>query len=245
MSQVQQAEKVKVRKAEARGHANYGWLDTHHTFSFAYYFDPEYMGFRSLRVINEDRVTPGDGFGTHGHRDMEIITYVLEGALEHKDTIGDGGILYPGDVQHMSTGTGIMHSEYNHSRSENVHFLQIWLQPKVKGIKPVYDQRSFEIAKNSGKLNLVVARDGRDGALKVNQDVDLFASALKQGDRISYSFPANRYGWVQVARGEVDIEVDNDEKLSLKAGDGVALSEIKEVAISTNSNGEILLFDLA
>ena len=245
MSQVQQAEKVKVRKAEARGHANYGWLDTHHTFSFAYYFDPEYMGFRSLRVINEDRVTPGDGFGTHGHRDMEIITYVLEGALEHKDTIGDGGILYPGDVQHMSTGTGIMHSEYNHSRSENVHFLQIWLQPKVKGIKPVYDQRSFEIAKNSGKLNLVVARDGRDGALKVNQDVDLFASALKQGDRISYSFPANRYGWVQVARGEVDVEVDTYEKFSLKAGDGVALSEVKELSISTESNGEILLFDLA
>ncbi|MGD1699618.1 pirin family protein [Dapis sp. BLCC M229] len=245
MSQLQQVEKVKVRKAEARGHANYGWLNTHHTFSFAGYFDREYMGFRSLRVINEDRVTPGDGFGTHGHRDMEIITYVLAGALEHRDSIGKGGVLYPGDVQHMSTGTGIMHSEYNHSRSENVHFLQIWLQPNSKGLKPTYNQRSFDIAKNSGKLNLVVAKDGRDEALKVNQDVDLFAGALKQGDRISYAFPANRYGWVQVARGEVDIEVDTDEKLSLKAGDGVALSEIKEVSISTNSNGEILLFDLA
>ncbi len=253
MSQLQQVEKVKVRKAEARGHANYGWLDTNHTFSFAYYFDREYMGFRSLRVINEDRVTPGNGFGTHGHRDMEIITYVLAGALEHKDSAGHVGVLKPGDVQHMSTGTGIMHSEYNQSKhseynqskSEDVHFLQIWLLPNSKGLKPTYNQRSFDIAENSGKLNLVVAKDGRDEALKVNQDVDLFAGALKEGDSISYSFQANRYGWIQVARGEVDIEVDTDEKLSLKAGDGVALSEIKEVSISTQSNGEILLFDLA
>lgn len=245
MPQLQQVDKIKVRKAEARGHANYGWLDTNHTFSFAYYYDPQYMGFRSLRVINEDRVTPGDGFGTHGHRDMEIITYVLGGALEHKDSAGHVGVLKPGDVQHMSTGTGIMHSEYNQSKSEDVHFLQIWLMPNSKGLKPTYNQRSFEIEKNSGKLNLVVARDGRDGALKVNQDVDLFAGALKEGDRISYSFGADRYGWLQVARGEVDIEVDTDDQFSLKAGDGVALSEIKEVSISTKSNGEILLFDLA
>ena len=245
MSQLQQVEKVKVRKAEARGHANYGWLDTNHTFSFAYYFDPEYMGFRSLRVINEDRVTPGDGFGTHGHRDMEIITYVLAGALEHQDSAGHVGVLKPGDVQHMSTGTGIMHSEYNQSKSEDVHFLQIWLMPNSKGLKPTYNQRSFEIEKNSGKLNLVAAKDGRDEALKVNQDVDLFAGALKEGDRISYSFGADRYGWLQVARGEVDIEVDTDDQFSLKAGDGVALSEIKEISISTKSNGEILLFDLA
>ncbi|MGD1805890.1 pirin family protein [Dapis sp. BLCC M126] len=245
MSQLQQVEKVKVRKAEARGHANYGWLDTHHTFSFAYYFDREHMGFRSLRVINEDRVTPGDGFGTHGHRDMEIITYVLGGALEHKDSAGHVGVLKPGDVQHMSTGTGIMHSEYNHSKSEDVHFLQIWLLPNSKGLKPTYNQRSFDIEKKPGKLNLVVAKDGRDKALKVNQDVDLFAGALKEGDSISYSFQTNRYGWIQVARGEVDIQVDTDEKLSLKAGDGVALSEIKDISISTQSNGEILLFDLA
>ena len=240
MSQVQQVERVKVRKAEERGHANYGWLDTHHTFSFAYYFDREYMGFRSLRVINEDRVTPGDGFGTHGHRDMEIITYVLEGGLEHKDTIGKGGVIYRGDVQHMSAGTGIMHSEYNHSKSENVHFLQIWLLPNSKGLKPTYDQRSFDIEKNSGKLNLVVAKDGRDGALKVNQDVDLFAGALKEGDRFSYSFQAERYGWVQVARGEIDLN-----NLSLKAGDGAALMEINDVDITANSDAEILLFDLA
>ncbi|MEB3339219.1 pirin family protein [Okeania sp.] len=245
MSQLQQVENVKIRKAEARGHANYGWLDTHHTFSFAYYFDPEYMGFRSLRVINEDTVTPGDGFGTHGHRDMEIITYVLDGALEHKDTIGEGGVLYRGDIQHITAGTGIMHSEYNHSKSENVHFLQIWIQPNSKGLKPTYNQHSFEVEKNSGKLNLVVAKDGRNSAIKVNQDVDLFASVLKDGDSIDYAFENNRYGWIQVARGEVDIEVDNNDKFSLKAGDGVALSEIKKVSISTTSNGEILLFDLA
>ncbi|MDJ0514998.1 MAG: pirin family protein [Trichodesmium sp. MO_231.B1] len=245
MSQLQQVEKVKVRKAEARGHANYGWLNTHHTFSFADYFDREYMGFRSLRVINEDRVSPGNGFGTHGHRDMEIITYVLAGALEHKDSAGHIGVLKPGDVQHMSTGTGIMHSEYNHSKSEDVHFLQIWLLPNSQGLKPTYNQRSFDIAKNSGKLNLVVAKGGRDEALKVNQDVDLFAGALKEGDRLSYSFQADRYGWVQVARGEVDIQVDTNNKFSLKTGDGVALSEIQEVSISTKLNGEILLFDLA
>lgn len=244
MVQLQEVEKVKVRKGTERGGANHGWLNTKHTFSFANYFDPKHMGFRCLRVINEDTVTPGNGFGTHGHRDMEIITYVLEGSLEHKDTIGQGGVLSPGDVQHMSAGTGIMHSEYNHSTSENVHFLQIWLLPKANAVKPVYHQSSFNIEKNSGKLNLVVAVDGRDGALKVNQDVDLFASVLREGDRISYSFKDNRYGWVQVARGEVDIEVDTNNKLSLNAGDGVALSEIQNISISTKSNGEILLFDL-
>lgn len=231
---------ISIRKAEARGHANHGWLDSYHTFSFANYFDREYMGFRSLRVINEDRVSPSNGFGTHGHRDMEIITYVLEGALEHKDSGGNGALLYPGEVQHMSTGTGIMHSEYNHSKSEEVHFLQIWLLPNSRGLKPRYNQRSFDIEKNSGKLNLVVAKDGRNGALKVNQDVDLFAGVLKEGDRFSYCFNSDRYGWVQVARGEIDL---ND--LSLKAGDGAALSEINDVSITAKSDAEILLFDLA
>ncbi|NES79709.1 MULTISPECIES: pirin family protein [Okeania] len=231
---------ISIRKAEARGHANYGWLDTHHTFSFANYFDREYMGFRSLRVINEDRVSPSNGFGTHGHRDMEIITYVLEGALEHQDSTGNGAVLYPGEVQHMSTGTGIMHSEYNYSKSEEVHFLQIWLLPNYRGLKPTYSQGYFDIEKNSGKLNLIVAKDGRNGALKINQDVDLFAGVLKQGDRFSYSFDAERYGWVQVARGEIDL---ND--LSLKAGDGAALSEINDVYITAKSDAEILLFDLA
>ncbi|NEP90377.1 MAG: pirin family protein [Okeania sp. SIO2C2] len=231
---------IYIRKAEARGHANYGWLDTHHTFSFVNYFDREYMGFRSLRVINEDRVSPNNGFGTHGHRDMEIITYVLEGALEHQDSAGNGAVLYPGEVQHMSTGTGIMHSEYNHSKSEEVHFLQIWLLPNSRSLKPTYNQRYFDIEKNSGKLNLIVAKDGRNGALKINQDVDLFAGVLKEGDRFSYSFDAERYGWVQVARGEIDL---ND--LSLKAGDGAALSEINDVYITAKSDAEILLFDLA
>lgn len=245
MFQLQQVENVKIRKAEARGHANYGWLDSRHTFSFANYYDPQHMGFRSLRVINEDRVTGGNGFGTHPHRDMEIITYILDGALEHRDTIGEGGVIYRGDVQHMSAGTGVMHSEYNHSKSENVHFLQIWIQPNSRGLKPTHNQVSLEVEKNTGKLNLVVAKDGRDGAVKVNQDMDLFAGALKESDEISYAFAANRYGWIQVARGEVDIEVDNKKKFSLKTGDGVALSEVKEVSISTKSNGEILLFDLA
>ncbi|NEN91131.1 MAG: pirin family protein [Okeania sp. SIO3H1] len=231
---------ISIRKAEARGHANHGWLDSYHTFSFANYFDREYMGFRSLRVINEDRVSPSNGFGTHGHRDMEIITYVLEGALEHKDSTGNTAVLYPGEVQHMSTGTGIMHSEYNYSKSEEVHFLQIWLLPNYRGLKPTYNQRYFDIEKNSGKLNLIVAKDGRNSALKINQDVDLFAGVLKEGDRFSYSFDSERYGWVQVARGEIDL---ND--LSLKAGDGAALSEVNDVYITAKSDAEILLFDLA
>lgn len=232
--------KIDVRKATERGHANYGWLDTHHTFSFAYYFDREYMGFHSLRVINEDKVSPGNGFGTHGHRDMEIITYVLAGALEHKDSAGHVGVLKPGDVQHMSAGTGIMHSEYNHSKSDEVHFLQIWLQPNARGLKPTYNQKSFDLAKNSGKLHLVVAKDGRNGSLKVNQDVDLFAGVLQEGDRYSYSLESERYGWVQVARGEIDLN-----GFSLTAGDGAALTEVNDVSILAKSNAEILLFDLA
>ncbi|MDJ0554529.1 MAG: pirin family protein [Microcoleaceae cyanobacterium MO_207.B10] len=231
---------ISLRKAQARGHANYGWLNTYHTFSFANYFDPQYMGFRSLRVINEDTVSPGKGFGTHGHRDMEIITYVLEGALEHKDSFGNGAVLHPGEVQHMSAGTGIMHSEYNHSKSDPVHFLQIWLLPDTKGIKPTYDQEAFDIAKNSGQLKLVAAKDGRNGAIKVNQDVDLFAGILKKGDSISYSLASNRHGWIQVARGEINLN-----ELSVEVGDGVALSDINEITIEARSDAEILLFDLA
>ena len=231
---------ISLRKAQARGHANYGWLNTYHTFSFANYFDSEYMGFRSLRVINEDTVSPGGGFGTHGHRDMEIITYVLEGALEHKDSTGNGAVLHPGEVQHMSAGTGIMHSEYNHSKSEPVHFLQIWLLPDTKGLKPTYDQRAFDIAQNSGNLKLVAAKDGKNGAIKVNQDVDLFAGVLKKGDLISYSLASNRHGWIQVARGEINLN-----ELPLEAGDGVALSDVADVTIEAHSDAEILFFDLA
>lgn len=231
---------ISLRKAQERGHANYGWLNTYHTFSFANYFDPQYMGFRSLRVINEDTVSPGGGFGAHGHRDMEIITYVLEGALEHKDSAGHSAVLYPGEVQHMSTGTGIMHSEYNHSKSEAVHFLQIWLLPDTKGLKPKYDQRTFDISANSGKLRLVAGKDGKNGAIKVNQDVDLFAGVLKKGDRISYSLASNRHGWIQVARGGINLN-----GLALEVGDGAALSEVSDIAIEASSDAEILLFDLA
>ncbi|MGB3510032.1 MAG: pirin family protein [Microcoleaceae cyanobacterium] len=231
---------ISLRKAQARGHANHGWLNTYHTFSFANYFDPQHMGFRSLRVINEDTVSPRQGFGTHGHRDMEIITYVLEGGLEHKDSVGNGAVLHPGEVQHISAGTGIMHSEYNHSKSEPVHFLQIWLLPDTKGLKPSYGQRAFDLRQNSGKLTLVAAKDGRNGALKVNQDVNLFAGILKKSDQISYSLPSNRHGWIQVARGEINLN-----GLFLEVGDGAALSDVNDVSIEANSDAEILLFDLA
>jgi redox-sensitive bicupin YhaK (pirin superfamily) len=169
---------ITIRKAKERGHANHGWLNTYHTFSFANYYDPKHMGFRSLRVINEDRVSPGNGFGTHGHRDMEIITYVLEGALEHKDSIGTGSVIERGDVQRMSAGTGIRHSEFNHSKTEPVHFLQIWLLPETEGLPPSYEQQNFSPAKTPGKLQLVAARDGREGAVTVHQDVDLYAAVL-------------------------------------------------------------------
>lgn len=231
---------ISIRKAEERGHADHGRLNTYHTFSFANYFNSQYMGFRSLRVINEDRVSPGAGFGTHGHREQEIITYVLEGALEHKDSEGNGAVISPGEVQHMSAGTGIMHSEYNHSKSEQVHFLQIWLMPNDRGLKPTYNQRYFDLAKNSGNLNLVVAKDGRDNSIKVNQDVDLFASALKKGDRLSYSLQSERYAWLQVARGEIELNGS-----SLNPGDGAAVSEINDFSITAHSDAEILLFDLA
>ncbi|MBE9125938.1 MULTISPECIES: pirin family protein [unclassified Coleofasciculus] len=230
---------IKLRKAQERGHANHGWLDTYHTFSFANYYDPNYMGFRSLRVINEDRVSPGKGFGTHGHRDMEIITYVLEGALEHKDNIGNGSVIYPGDVQRMSAGTGILHSEFNHSQSESVHLLQIWLLPKTTGISPSYEQHNFGLAKNPGQLRLIAAPDGRDGAVTVHQDVNLYAAILLKGDRISHSLQPQRHAWVQVARGAVTLN-----GLSLEQGHGAAISDETDLAIAATEDAEILLFDL-
>lgn len=230
---------ITIRKAEARGHANHGWLDTYHTFSFANYYDPNHMGFQALRVINEDRVSPGAGFGTHGHRDMEIITYVLEGALEHKDSIGNGSVMQPGDVQRMSAGTGILHSEFNHSHTESVHLLQIWLLPEKRGIAPSYEQHNFGIAKTPGELRLVAARDGRDGALTVHQDVDLYAAVLQKGDRVARSLNPNRHAWVQVARGSVNLN-----GLPLTQGDGAAISEETEIALEATTDAEILLFDL-
>ncbi len=229
-----------IRKAEDRGHANHGWLNTYHTFSFANYYEPKHMGFRALRVINEDRVSPGNGFGTHGHKNMEIITYVLEGALEHKDSIGTGSVIQPGEVQRMSAGTGILHSEFNHSKSESVHFLQIWLLPEKEGLPPSYEQRNFSPAKTPGKLHLVAARDGRDAAVTVHQDVDLYAAVLEPGDRVSHSLQPQRHAWVQVARGAITLN-----GLSLDKGDGAAISEETDVVIEATTDAEILLFDLA
>lgn len=228
-----------IRKAEARGHANHSWLDSYHTFSFANYYDPSYMGFRALRVINEDRVIGGAGFGTHGHRDMEIITYVLEGSLEHKDSIGTGSIIQPGDVQRMSAGTGIRHSEFNHSETESVHLLQIWLLPETEGIAPSYEQRDFELAKTPGNLRLVAAPNGREGALTVHQDVNLYAAVLEPGNRISHTLQPQRHAWVQVARGAVTLN-----GLPLDKGDGVAISDETDVEIEATTDAEILLFDL-
>jgi redox-sensitive bicupin YhaK (pirin superfamily) len=231
---------IAIRKAEERGQANHGWLNTSHTFSFADYYDANYLGFRSLRVINEDRVIPGAGFGTHGHRDMEIITYVLKGALEHKDSIGNGSIIKPGDVQRMSAGTGILHSEFNHSQTELVHFLQIWILPNQKGLTPGYEQKNLSQLKTSGKLQLIAAPGGQDGAVTVHQDVFLFAGILEPGTAIAYSLKPQRYAWIQVARGAITLN-----GFPLKSGDGAAISEETQIEIDSLQESEILLFDLA
>lgn len=230
---------ITIRKAEDRGHANHGWLNTYHTFSFANYHNPKQMGFRSLRVINEDTVSPGAGFGTHGHRDMEIITYVLKGALEHKDSLGTGSIIKPGEVQRMSAGVGITHSEYNHSQTDPVHLLQIWLLPEANGLPASYEQRAFEHAKNPGKLHLVAAKDGREGSVTVHQDVDLYAVVLEPNQQVAYTLHPQRHAWIQVARGEVRLN-----GLPLLQGDGAAISE-ENLVIEATTDAEILLFDLA
>lgn len=231
---------ITLRPSHERGHANHGWLDTYHTFSFGEYYDPGHMGFRHLRVINEDRVQPGTGFGTHSHRDMEILTYVLEGELEHKDSMGNGSVIRPGELQRMSAGTGVTHSEHNHSKSEPVHLLQIWIVPERKGLKPGYEQRSFPIEEKRGQLRLIAARDGRGGAVTVHQDVDLFAALLDRGERVTHRLNPGRHAWVQVARGAVMLN-----GVSLKAGDGAAISEEEPLEVSASELSEILLFDLA
>ncbi len=232
---------LKIRPAQDRGIANLGWLDSRHSFSFGEYHDPNHMGFADLRVINEDRVAPGKGFGTHGHRDMEIVTYVLEGTLEHKDSIGTGSIIRPGDVQRMSAGTGIQHSEFNASTSEPVHLLQIWILPEEKGIEPGYEQKNFAVAEKQGKLRLVGSRDGRDGSITIHQNVDLYAAALLEGESVSYTFRPRRVGWLQVARGEVQL---ND--LSLSSGDGVAIAQESLITLQgVAQEAEVLLFDMA
>ncbi len=230
---------ITLRPGNERGHANHGWLDSYHTFSFANYYDPQHMGFRDLRVINEDWIAASGGFGAHSHRDMEIITYVLEGALEHKDSLGTGAIIKPGDAQRMSAGTGITHSEFNNSKTNPVHLLQIWILPDTKGITPSYEQRNFPLEEKLGKLRLIAAKDGRNGAVKIHQDVDLYTSVLRKSDRVAYNLKPNRYAWLQVASGEIEV---ND--LALNAGDAISASNTEALNISTDTEAEILLFDL-
>lgn len=225
---------IRIRRAEERGHFDHGWLDTYHTFSFADYYDPEHMGFRSLRVINEDRVKPGRGFGTHSHRDMEIITYVLAGELAHRDSMGTGSVIRPGEVQRMSAGSGVLHSEMNPSPVAPVHFLQIWILPERRGIEPSYEQKAF--AREPGKLQLVASSNGRDGSITIHQDANIFAATL-DGKSLTYDLRADRYAWLQVARGAMTVNGDE-----LRAGDGAAIEN--ERTITIDGDGELLLFDL-
>jgi redox-sensitive bicupin YhaK (pirin superfamily) len=228
---------ITVRKSEERGHFDHGWLNTYHTFSFADYYDPKFDGFRSLRVINEDRVRPGVGFGTHGHRDMEIISYVLEGRLGHKDSMGNGSVITPGELQRMSAGTGVLHSEMNPSDVEPVHFLQIWILPERRGITPSYEQVRFDPAELQGKLRLIASPDSADGSVLIHQDVRLYATTLTGGDPVSHDYASGRYGWLQVTRGEVSLN-----GIALRAGDGAAIADEAKVTIA--GAGEALLFDL-
>jgi redox-sensitive bicupin YhaK (pirin superfamily) len=229
-----------VRKSAERGHLDHGWLDTYHTFSFSEYHDPQYMGFRSLRVMNEDRVAPGQGFGMHAHRDMEIVTVVLEGALEHKDSLGHGAVLVPGEVQRISAGTGILHSEFNPSTSEAVHLYQIWLLPAAKGIEPGYEQKALPSKGRQGRWQLVASPDGRDGSLSINQDAELSQAVLGEDQSLAYPLRPGRHAWLQILRGAATVGGQ-----SLGAGDGVAISEEKEVALRATLPSEVLLFDLA
>ncbi len=229
-----------VRKAADRGHSNHGWLDSWHTFSFADYHDPGHMGFRALRVINDDRVAPGAGFGTHPHRDMEIVSYVVNGGLEHKDSIGTGSVIRPGEVQRMSAGTGIRHSEYNASRQDPVHFLQIWILPERGGLEPGYEQKAFVPAERTDRLRLVADRHGTDGALTIHQDVRLYASTLTPGATLDVPLAAGRYAWLQVVTGSLQAAGE-----SLAAGDGLALAEEASLRLESTAGAEVLLFDLA
>jgi redox-sensitive bicupin YhaK (pirin superfamily) len=231
---------INIRKSEDRGHFDLGWLDTYHTFSFDRYHDPSFMGFRSLRVINEDRVLPGKGFPTHGHSDMEIITYVLEGALEHKDSMGTGSVIRPGDVQKMSAGSGVRHSEYNGSKTEVVHLLQIWIIPDKMGIKPDYQQKRFEDKEKRGRLRLIVSPDGDEGSVTISQDARVYATLLAPSQQVVHDLEPHRQAWIQVARGAIEL---NGRHLS--HGDGAAISDESKLTITGREAAEILLFDLA
>jgi quercetin 2,3-dioxygenase len=230
---------ITVRKSEDRGHANHGWLDSYHTFSFANYYDPKWMGFRDLRVINQDMVIANEGFDTHGHQDMEIVTYVYEGALEHKDSMGTGSVLRPGDVQRMSAGTGVTHSEFNHSKDKQLQLLQIWILPAKEGIKPAYEEKNFKDETKKNNLKVIVSPEGKGGSLKINQDVSIFASLLDEGKSVKHSIKSGRGAWVQVVRGAIDLNGK-----ALNGGDGAAIEDEKELQLVAKKNSEVLLFDL-
>lgn len=230
---------VEIRKSGERGKANFGWLDSKHSFSFGHYYDPQYMGFGPLRVINEDKVAGGGGFPAHPHSDMEIISYVLEGEMEHKDSIGTGSVIRPGDLQRMSAGTGIRHSEYNASRTEPVHFLQIWIIPEKRGLEPGYEQKTFSVEEKRGRLRLIGSRDARDGSITIHQDVDLYATVLEAGEQVEHVLRPGRVAWIQVVRGSVEL---NGEVLL--QGDGVAVADGGDLQITCKTSSEVLLFDM-
>jgi redox-sensitive bicupin YhaK (pirin superfamily) len=231
---------INIRPSNQRGGGDFGWLKTRHTFSFDSYYDPKFMHFRSLRVLNEDWVQPGQGFPMHPHRDMEIITYILEGKLEHKDSLGIGSIILPGDGQRMTAGKGIVHSEFNPSRTDPVHLLQIWVLPAQKGLQPGYEQKSFPEAEKRGRLRVIASPDGREGSVTINQDASLYVSLLAPGQEISHQLPSGRHAWLQVARGSVELNGN-----PLGQGDGAAVSEEKQLSIRGTTDAEVLLFDLA
>jgi redox-sensitive bicupin YhaK (pirin superfamily) len=230
---------LEVRRSEERGGAHHGWLESRHSFSFADYYDPKHSGFGPLLVINEDQVAPGAGFGTHGHSDMEIISYVLEGALEHKDSIGTGSVLHYGDVQRMSAGRGVRHSEFNGSKTEPVHFLQIWIQPNVRGIPPSYEEKRFDAEHKRGKLRLIASPDGRDGSVTIHQNAAIYASILDEGDRVEHALDPARRAYVHVIRGDATVN-----GVPLKDGDALKISAIDKIVIEQAEAAELLLFDL-
>jgi hypothetical protein len=231
---------IQIRRANDRGHADHGWLDSHHSFSFASYFDPAHMGFRKLRVINEDRVTAGAGFGEHPHRDMEIISYVIDGALEHGDSMGNRSVIKPGEIQRMSAGTGVVHSEHNHSKTEGVHFLQIWIETEKNGIAPGYEQKRFDDSLVPGRLLLIASREGETGAITIHQDVKLYVARLNAGQQTQHQIPAGRHAWLQIVKGALRVGEE-----PLKTGDGAAISNMAQLDIEAITDSEVLVFDLA
>jgi redox-sensitive bicupin YhaK (pirin superfamily) len=230
---------IQIRKSHERGHANHGWLDTHFTFSFADYYDPKHVHFRTLRVMNDDRIAAGGGFPMHPHRDMEIVTYVLEGALAHRDSMGNGSVIKPGDLQYMSAGTGVTHSEFNASETEPAHLYQIWMFPQEKGLKPAYGQKNFSEAEKRGKLRLLASPDGRDGSVKIRQDNQLYATVLGAGEAVKHELKPERHAYIQVARGTVKLN-----GTQLETGDGAAISDEKAVELTGIADAEVLFFDL-